>query len=142
MRKYIRHPSDIPIQFNVKKVKLAKHRMRNISVGGVSIRTEGRIEIGSVIDLTINSVTPAFTASGRVAGCLKRGDSYDVGIQFLEPEDAFRVRMVEQICHIEQYKKDMFEREGRQLSGEEAALEWINKFASDFPGIESNANNL
>ena len=142
MRKYIRHPSDIPIQFSVKQVKLEKHRMRNISVGGVAIRTEERIEIGRVIDLTISSVTPAFSASGRVAWCLKRNSFYDVGIQFIEPEDAFRIRMVEQICHIEQYKKDILEQEGRQLSGEEAAFEWINKFASDFPGIDKTSTNI
>ena len=136
MRKYIRHPSDIPIEFNVKQVKVEKHLLSNISIGGVAIRTDERIEIGRLIDLKIDAVSPSFTASGRVAWCLKRGDAYDVGIQFVEPEDAYRVRMVEQICHIEQYKKDIFELEGRQLSGEEAALEWISKFASEFPVIE------
>ena len=135
MRKYIRHPSDIPIEFSVQKVKVAKRRISNISIGGVAIRTDHRVEIGRLIDLSIDSVNPLFKASGRVAWCLKRGDEYDVGVQFVEPEDAFRVRMVEQICHIEQYKKDIFELEGRKLSGEEAAFEWIKKFAPDFPAI-------
>ena len=135
MRKYIRHPSDIPIEFRVKKRKISKQVMSNISLGGVAIRTEDRIEVGRVIDLCIHSVTPSFKASGRVAWCLKRIDCYDIGIQFIEPEDAFRVRMVEQICHIEQYKKDMLEQEGRELSGEQAAFEWIDKFASDFPNV-------
>lgn len=136
MRKYIRHPSDIPIEFSIQQLKLSKQRMSNISIGGLAIRTQERIEIGRVIDLSIDSVTPAFKASGRVAWCLKRNDCYDVGIQFIEPEDAFRVRMVEQICHIEQYKKDTLEQEGRELTGEQAALEWIDKFASEFPVIE------
>lgn len=137
MRKYIRHPSDIPIEFSVQRIKVAKQCLSNISVGGVAIRTDRRIEIGRIVDLSIDSVSPAFRASGRVAWCLKRGEGFDVGVQFVEPEDAFRVRMVEQICHIEQYKKDMFELEGRKLSGEEAAFEWIRKFASEFPMIDS-----
>ncbi len=135
MRKYIRHPSDIPIAFDVKDIKLDKQCLKNISIGGVAVRTQQRVEIGRIVELGIDSVVPAFKASGRVAWCLKRCHSYDVGIQFVEPEDAFRVRMIEQICHIEQYKKDVLEQDGRCLSGEQAAAEWISKFASDFPAL-------
>jgi hypothetical protein len=41
--------------------------------------------------------------------------------------------LVEQVCHIEQYKKEVFLKEGRLLSGDEAAAEWIEKFANQFP---------
>ncbi len=135
MRKYIRHPSDIPIEFDVKDIKVDKQCLKNISIGGVAVRTQQRVEIGRIVELGITSVVPAFKASGRVAWCLKRCQNYDVGIQFVEPEDAFRVRMIEQICHIEQYKKDVLEQDGRRLSGEQAAAEWISKFASDFPTL-------
>ena len=42
--------------------------------------------------------------------------------------------MVEQVCYIESYKKVVYETEGRQLTTEEAAMEWIRKYASQFPG--------
>jgi hypothetical protein len=41
--------------------------------------------------------------------------------------------MVEQICHIEHYKREVAEREGRELSGQQAAKEWIAKYAASFP---------
>jgi hypothetical protein len=41
--------------------------------------------------------------------------------------------MVEQVCHIKQYSKEILEKEGRKLSDEEAAVEWIEKYAKDFP---------
>lgn len=44
--------------------------------------------------------------------------------------------MVEQLCHIEHYKAEVLAREGRQLDGEQAAREWIRKFAHGFPAIE------
>ncbi|TPW14535.1 MAG: type IV pilus assembly PilZ [Halothiobacillaceae bacterium] len=135
VRKYIRHPSDIPIEFSVKDIKLKKESLSNISVGGLAIRTSERVDIGRQIDLCIASVRPMFRAAGRVAWCLKRSDHYDVGVQFVESEDAFRARMVEQVCHIEHYKKEVLVTEGRALSGEEAASEWINKYASDFPPL-------
>ena len=42
--------------------------------------------------------------------------------------------MVEQVCPIEQYRHEMLKNEGRTLSSEEAALEWIQKYAPQFPG--------
>ncbi len=138
MRKFIRHPSDVPIEFSVQDVKLEKEVLTNISVGGVALRSGERVDVGRLIDVCIPSVRPVFRAAGRVAWCLKRQDYFDVGVQFVESEDAFRARMVEQICHIEQYKKEILESEGRVLSGEEAALEWINKYASDFPAMDQS----
>ena len=41
--------------------------------------------------------------------------------------------MVEQICYIEHYKREVLKNEGRILSGKDAALEWVKKNAADFP---------
>jgi len=73
---------------------------------------------------------PAFEApAARVAWCQNEGGQYTVGVQFLESEEAFRVRLVEQICHIENYRREVAQGEGRELTSEEAALEWISRFA-------------
>jgi hypothetical protein len=40
--------------------------------------------------------------------------------------------VVEQVCHIENYKKVVYQAEGRLLTAEEAAMEWIGKY----PGPE------
>ncbi len=56
-----------------------------------------------------------------------------MGVQFLDASDAFRVRMVEQVCAIEEYRRQQVEEEGRELSREEAAREWIATYGSRFP---------
>ena len=56
-----------------------------------------------------------------------------MGVKFTEEETAYAVRMVEQLCYIEHYRQNVLQSEGRELSGEEAALEWIEKFAGNFP---------
>jgi len=43
------------------------------------------------------------------------------------------VRMIEQICYIEHYRKEVLLNEGRRITSEQAALEWIEKYAQDFP---------
>jgi hypothetical protein len=54
-------------------------------------------------------------------------------VQFTAPTDSFKVRMLEQICHIEVYKKELRKKQGRRVTGEQAAIEWINKYAEKFP---------
>jgi len=48
-------------------------------------------------------------------------------MQFVAPKDACAARMVEQICHIEDYRNRVREIEGRTLDGEQVALQWISK---------------
>ncbi|MEW8063132.1 MAG: PilZ domain-containing protein, partial [Candidatus Thiodiazotropha endolucinida] len=74
-----------------------------------------------------------FHATGIVVWCHKERDNYLVGIKFSEEETAYAVRMVEQLCYIEHYKQSIKQSQGRDLTGEEAALEWIDKYAGDFP---------
>jgi hypothetical protein len=41
--------------------------------------------------------------------------------------------MVQQVCSIENYRKEVETREGRTLTNQEAAAEWIKKHAGNFP---------
>jgi hypothetical protein len=43
------------------------------------------------------------------------------------------MRMCEQVCHIENYRNEVKAAEGRELTPEQAAVEWVSKFAARFP---------
>ncbi|MGC3962681.1 MAG: PilZ domain-containing protein [Rhodocyclaceae bacterium] len=133
-RVYIRHPSDMPIELRSEDGELTgEQRLKDISLGGIACRAERAQPVGSVVSLCIASTDPPFRMRGRVTWCIRRGEQYDIGVQFLAQDDAFAARMVEQVCHIEQYRNDVLRREGRVLDSEEAAREWIKRFAPDFP---------
>jgi hypothetical protein len=135
MRQFIRHPSDVPIQVRCGSAGdyIGQHT-HDVSFGGLSFSSDTPIEPESFISFRIPYVRPEFeVAAARVAWCREDGNQYSVGVQFPDSDEAFRVRMVEQICHIESYRREVEEREGRTLSGEEAAREWITRFASSFP---------
>jgi hypothetical protein len=137
MRRYIRHPSDIPIEFHVEGIAVhSTESLHDVSYGGLSFTSKSRVLPGSEISITIRFVKPAFKTTALVKWCRKRGKLYDVGVAFCDPEDAYRARMIEQVCHIEHYKRETLEKEGRKLTGEQAASEWIKRFASRFPKIE------
>ena len=138
MRNYIRHPSDIPIEYQVDTADsgVSYERLNNISRGGLSFRSAHGLAIGTVITIRISYVQPDFDVKGQVAWCREEAGGFTVGAAFLEADDLFRVRMVEQICHIEHYKAQVLEKEGRRLNGEQAAREWIQKFAAEFPHLD------
>lgn len=138
MRKFIRHPSGIPIEVgSAGQLVHASRGINDIGIGGLAFCCDCALERGMVVEIRIPLVRPPFEMNGRVAWCRERGEFFELGIEFLADDDAFRARMVEQVCYIENYRGQVAATEGRILSSEEAALEWITKFAADFPGAET-----
>lgn len=134
-RQFIRHPSEIPIEFTIGKVVRQKRRfLKNVSQGGLCFMSDAPITVGSGIAINISLSQPPFEACGTVAWCNPTDEgSYDIGVEFSDESIHFTLRLVEQLCHIEQYKRDIMRIEGRELSDEEAAAEWISKYAGQFP---------
>ncbi|NOX77269.1 MAG: PilZ domain-containing protein [Gammaproteobacteria bacterium] len=137
MRNFIRHASDIPIDFQLEELVSADGDfLRNVSHGGLAFHSQVEVQPGVVIRVRIPLVHPVFQAVGQVTWCRPEEGAFEVGIQFLDRDDQFRARMVEQICHIEQYKQKIRQEQGRLLNGEQAAAEWINQFATEFSDPE------
>ena len=63
-------------------------------------------------------------------------DQYEIGIRFLDEASASRMFMVEQTIQIEKYRKRLMA-EGKVISPEDAAREWIDKYGADFGGDRS-----
>ncbi len=134
MRQFIRHPTDIPIEYTIgESIAYSNEYLKNISRGGLCFCVDVNIEPGFAILIRIPICMPVFKAKGFVVWCHKTKEKYEVGVKFADTGTEFSVRNVEQICYIEEYKKKVLKKEGRKLSGEEAAMEWIEKYAKDFP---------
>jgi len=145
MRQYIRHPSGIPISYCLGKLEVTLHdqagffasdRLRDVSRGGLCFNADCPVSKGTPIHIEIPIEHPPYEADGTVAWCRPEGDHFAVGVQFDEPSTHYSVRMVEQVCHIEHYRTSILEREGRKLSSEEAATEWVERYAAQFPAQE------
>lgn len=132
-RSYIRHPAHIPVRLTVADHLPRRQQAQDISIGGLALCWPEDIERGAAVEVQIDSVHPPFDAFGRVAWHRHEGNHYLIGIEFLTQEDAFRARMVEQICHIEAYREQVLKTEKRELDSEQAAWEWLEKYAGQFP---------
>ena len=140
IRKYIRHPSDIPIQVASDWTELefdesADQTLTNLSLGGLSFVSQAPLEILHQVRVCIPILNQDNFLVGKVVWCEKSDKGFEIGVQFDSSEEVFRLRMIEQICHIEHYRKEVARVEGRELSTQEAASEWISLYASDFPAL-------
>ena len=132
-RAFIRHTAGVPIEVAaVPGGAGAAARSLDVSVGGLAFLADDDIPVGTTIQVRI-PVDPPFEALARVAWTLPEDDGFCIGAQFLDADDAFRARMVEQVCSIDRYRRQVAAGEGRILSDQEAAAEWISRYAGRFP---------
>jgi PilZ domain-containing protein len=136
LREFIRHPASIPVQLEElgREISFGINTLNNVSIGGVSCLCTKPVEEGSTVKMKVECVNPDFEITGKVVWCRAIKNRYEVGVEFVVSKDkVFLLRMVEQICHIEDYRNEVLHNEGRELSNDEAAREWIKKYADSFP---------
>ncbi len=139
-RTFIRHPVDMPI--DVEPADGTRHRqgLKNLSLGGVSFASDAPWTPGTEVNVRIGCCSPPATVPGQIAWCEPVGERYEVGVCFHSSADAYRIRMVEQACHIQQYRLDQVIQNGRYLTLDEAAREWIEQYAPHFAPAEDWAS--
>lgn len=132
-RHYFRHPAEIPIILHPigSSIDLI-HFSHDLSEGGLSCDSHYYIDPGSHIEITVKIDIPAIKVIGHVIWCRENKKHYLLGIGFDNSEHAFTMRMVQQACQIECYRRKQ-RSDGRFISADQAAQEWITKYASDFP---------
>jgi hypothetical protein len=142
-RQFFRHPSEIPLEYCItdEPSMCSMDFISNISQGGLSFHSNEYIAPEKWLHLYIPVDENYFEADAKVRWCNKLStptscnEGYDVGVIFCNTNEAFSARMVEQVCYIEEYKKRIRKTEGRQISSDQAAAEWIEKYADTFPPI-------
>lgn len=133
MRNYIRHPTSIPINVLSGERIIGDTKAQNLSSGGLSFLTSKPVKVGELIDFEIPVMKPDYQGRGVVVWLRNRSPKmFEVGMRFTSNDDFFRTRMVEQVCQIEDYRQRICANYGRTMSVEEAAMEWIAKYAQTF----------
>ena len=140
IRKFIRHPAEVPIRVSLERVvdeadDPNEQTITNVSLGGLAIVSDKPIAQLERVRISIPMLGEDNDLVGNVVWCEKAPDGYEVGVEFDRSRDVYRMRMIEQICHIEHYRKEVARLEGRDLSSQEAAREWISRYAGDFPAL-------
>ncbi len=105
-RKYIRHPISIPIEYRVSGESDATTDLtQNISLGGLCFQTNSYLRIGAIIHMRFPTINNDYKVAGKVVWCSKQGEKIETGVQFQNENDAHHVKMIEEICHLQEHQK-------------------------------------
>lgn len=138
IRRHVRHVTGIPVEVNLEydqNYRASEDTITNVSLGGLCFIASDRLDIHETIQVRFPVLDENTSIDGRVVWCNKTERGYEVGLEFNDPEEVERLKMIEQICQIENFRKDAEQRQGRKLSSEQAAREWISKYAGDFSAL-------
>lgn len=128
---FIRHPDDIPLDYRNAGARTGG--LQEAGLGGLRFACREFLAPDTVLDLSAFVFGEQHRFRAQVIRCRRAGVRHEATVGFRTREDAFRARMVEQFCHIECYRRRVEQREGRTLSPDAAAGEWIERFAARFP---------
>jgi hypothetical protein len=144
LRKFIRHPADVPLKVSlgwVDENDVTIHpcdNLDNVSLGGLAFKSPQAIPNGQPVKISFPLLNKDHVLTGLVVWNKKSTKGFEIGLEFDDPNELFRLRMIEQICHIEHYRAEVKQHQGRQLTSEQAAKEWIKLYAADFPNLKND----
>ena len=131
---FIKHPERFPLQFRRlrfwEQTKIDLSQRTNM---GLNFNAESYQKPGSILEITIPTRKETHQFLGKVVMVKETAQGFETGVWLLNLEDVPKLRIVEQICHIELYLNDKRYQEGPFMSREKLTEEWISRFAGSFP---------
>ena len=139
-RHFIRHPISLPLAYKVISVKPHKHlkgirsETINVSIGGLLFPARHSVQNDSIISIKMPFEDKVFNIMAKVVRCLKNPETklFDIAVSFLRIHEAFKVKMIEQIYLIAEYRDLLNLQLGREVSLEEASRKWIKRYSERF----------
>lgn len=139
-RRFIRHPLCFPLSYKViEKVKPcdakeSASKTINVSMGGLLFAAKRLVGMGSTIMVKMPFAEKIFNVKARVVHCKKSPETklYNIGVKFYRLNDAFKVKLVEQIYLISEYRDLVSMQRGKEVSLEQASKEWIKRYSDRF----------
>lgn len=139
-RKFIRHPLCFPLSYKVVEkpqpagAKDKNSKTINISMGGLLFAAKRLVSMGSTIVVKMPFEDKIFNVKARVVHCKKNPENklYSVGVKFYRINDAFKVKLIEQIYLISEYRDLISMQRGKEVSLEQASMEWIKRYSDRF----------
>ncbi|MFQ5953077.1 MAG: PilZ domain-containing protein [Candidatus Omnitrophota bacterium] len=133
-RRFIRHLLVNPLEFQVYDEEPERTETINVSEGGLLFTSKEDVAPGTHIKIQMPLYEKVFKIKARVVHCNKDAASglYRIGVSFLTYSDAFKVKLIEQIYLIEEYRVLRSLQLGREISLQEASREWIKRYSETF----------
>ncbi|MDD5669114.1 MAG: PilZ domain-containing protein [Candidatus Omnitrophica bacterium] len=142
-RRFIRHPLCYPLTYNVispgasKGRKEVRSKTINVGLGGLLFAAKHPAKTGDMIKIKMPFEDKVFIIDSKVVTCTKNTETnlYNIGVSFYRFKDAYKVKLVEQIYLIAEYRDLRSIQLGKEISLEEASREWIRRYSERFKNL-------
>ena len=135
-RHFIRHPVCYPLEFEYAPKNIRQRSYTtNINEGGLLFLSQHQVHCGKIIILKIPIQNKLFKVRARVIHVrqnIENPNLYDIGVAFYRHSDAFKVKLIEQIYLIDEYRALRSVQLGREVSFKDASQEWIKRYSKKF----------
>jgi c-di-GMP-binding flagellar brake protein YcgR len=135
-RRFVRHPICYPLEVTYASKKAAeKGTTINISQGGLLFLSKRKLKCGKIIVLKLPLQDKLFKVRARIVHVNPDKENpklYNVGVSFYRYSDAFKVKLIEQVYLIDDYRILRSIQLGREVSFREASEEWIRRYSKRF----------
>lgn len=143
-RRFYRHPIHCPIQVRESREnQVERLESVDISQGGLCFFCAHSLQPKTSIEVDIPIREKCFHIRARVVYSREdvRTSLFKTGVAFEDTDSLFNAKLAEEILAIEKFRGNLALLEGREVSEEEAARQWISKHAKKF-GDLFKANGL
>jgi c-di-GMP-binding flagellar brake protein YcgR len=142
-RRFIRHPLCFPLTYRVlehgaAKVSEAGEEKKsttiNVSMGGILFASKKPVRSNSVIMLKMPFQDKVFNVKARVVHCHKNSETklYNIGAAFHKLSAAYKVKLIEQLYLISEFRDLKRIQLGKEITLENASKEWIKRYSLRF----------
>lgn len=134
-RKFYRHPIHAPIVVHSNHDTGDLSESIDLSLGGLSFYWPSNLSRGASLRITIPVKEKRFTIDSKVVYSKHDAQTglFRTGVLFKDLASEFRAKIAEEALEILEYRRHMSAEQGRDVSEEEAARLWIQKYADLFP---------
>ncbi|MDP8266283.1 MAG: PilZ domain-containing protein [Candidatus Aceula meridiana] len=139
-RQFIRHPLSLPLSYEVidSEGNIIKEKNQsktdNLSLGGLLFSGKNPVDIDSVILIKMPFEDKLFNVQAKVVRCVRNAETniFDIAVSFFRLREAFKVKMIEQIYLISEYRDLLMLQAGEEVSLEEASHKWVKRYSKRF----------
>ena len=135
-RHFIRHPICYPLEFEHASKKIRERtKTLNVSEGGLLFLSRHPLKKNEIIILKMPLQEKVFRVKAKVMHAAKdseNSDLFNIGVSFYRYSDAFKVKLVEQLYLIDEYRMLRSLQLGHELSMQKASEEWIKRYSKRF----------
>jgi len=109
----------------------------DLSEGGLHFFWIRSLAKGTPLQIALPVLNRVFKLTGEVVYSIRDTITglFRTGVAFRDPSNTFRVKLAEEILRIQKFQEELSRKQKEEISVEEAARKWIQKYSKEFAKI-------